>query len=188
MSSIRARKLKETSNIIKLVKELNKRMESFEEAVQELKILKESISDMNDQITEQEANNNEILRKLREDLKENKIKALTDAVNSMGKVIISSEDLEEYKQETQKWKNEYTRIKTSLQKEIDDEVNYEMENRLKIKELEFESKTAKLTSSCENYKNEITNLKETISRMSHELDSQKKLTADVARVRTETKV
>lgn len=187
MSSVRARKLKETNQVVKLVKDLNKRMESFEDSVQELKILKDSITEMNDQIAEQEASNTETLRKLKEDLKENKLRALTEAVNGMGKMIISPEDLAEHKAEAQRWKDECARVKSSVQKEIKEAVDDQMSRRLKIQELEFENKTAKLTASCENYKAEIVNLKETIARMSQELDSQKKLTADVARVRTDTK-
>jgi len=187
MSTARARKLKENNQLVKLVKDLNKRMESFEDAVQELKLLKDSVTDINDQISEQEATNSETLRQLREDLRENKLKALTEAVQEMGKVIISTEDLAEHKSEAQKWKEECVRIKASVQKEIKESVEDQMSRRLKIQELEFENKTAKLSATCENYKAEIVNLKETIARMSQELDSQKKLTADVARVRSEPK-
>jgi predicted RND superfamily exporter protein len=186
MSTLRARKLKETNQVIKLVKDLNKRMETFEDAVQELKILKDSIAEMNDQIAEQEASNVETMRKLREDLKENKLKALTETVAGIGKVIISPEDLAEHKGEAQRWKDECARVKASVQKEIKEAVDDQMARRLKIQELEFENKTAKLSASCESYKAEIVNLKDTIARMSQELDSQKKLTADVARVRTGT--
>lgn len=187
MSTSRVKKLKETNQVIKLVKDLNKRMETFEDAVQELKILKDSLTEMSDQIAEQEANNVETMRRLREDLKENKLKALTDAVSGLGKVIISPEDLAEHKSEAQRWKDECARVKASVQKEIKEAVEDQMDRRLKIQELEFENKTAKLSASCENYKAEIGNLKDTITRMSAELDSQKKLTADVARVRTDTK-
>jgi hypothetical protein len=187
MSSVRARKMKETNQVVKLVKDLVKRMESFEDSVQELKILKDSITDLNDQITEQEATSVETLRKLREDLKENKLRVLTDTVSSIGKIIISPEDLAEHKNEAQRWKDECARVKASVQKEIKEAVDDQMARRLKIQELEFENKTAKLSASCENYKAEIVNLKDTIVRMSQELDSQKKLTADVARVRPETK-
>jgi DNA repair exonuclease SbcCD ATPase subunit len=181
MSTARARKLKEQNQVLKLVKDLNKRMESFEDTVQELKILKDSISDMNDQISEQETSNVETLRKLREDLKENKLKALHENVLSLGKVIVSKEDLEDYKGEVQKWKEESARIKASVQTEINEKVSEQLEKQMKILELQNENKTSKLTSACEAYKSEVANLKETIARMSAELESQKRLTADVAK-------
>jgi predicted TIM-barrel fold metal-dependent hydrolase len=181
MSTARARKLKEQNQVLKLVKDLNKRMESFEDTVQELKILKDSITDMNDQLTEQEASNVETLRKLREDLKENKLRALNEAVQTMGKVIVSEEDLEDYKQEVQKWKEEASRVKASVQTEIKEKVSEQLEKQMKILELQNENRTSKLTSACDSYKTEVANLKETIARMSAELDSQKRLTADVAK-------
>lgn len=187
MSTARARKIKETNQVARLVKDLDKRMESFEESVAELKILKESITELSDQVTEQEARNTAILRQLNENLKENKTKALTEAAESVGKVLITSEQLEEYKQEVQKWKNECSVIKASTQKEIKEKVDEQLERQLKILELQYENKSAKLSASCENSKTEVLNLKDTINRMAQELDSQKKLTADVARVRTETK-
>lgn len=179
----RVKKAKETNQMAKLVKDLNKRMESFEDAVMELKTLKDSISDLNDQIVEQENVNSETLRRLKEDLKENKTRILTEAVTAMGKVILSNEDLQEYKTEIQKWKDECTRVKASVQKEIKESIDEQMARQLKILELQYENKSSKLSASCESYKTEIVNLKETINRMSEELDSQKKLTADIARVR-----
>jgi hypothetical protein len=182
MSTSRARKLKETSQVAKLVKDLNKRMESFEESVQDLKILKDSLAEMNDQIAEQEIANNETMRKLNEDFKENKLRAITEAVKSIGKIIISPEDLEDHKNNVQKWKDECTRVKASVQDEIKRNVDEQLTRQMKILELQNENKTSRLSASCESYKTEIANLKETIARMSLELDSQKKLTADVARV------
>lgn len=176
--SSRTRKLAETNQIAKLVKELNKRMESFEDSVQELKLMKDSIAGMNDELAEQEAN-------LQNNLKENKLKTLTEIAHQLGRSVVTSEELQEYKNEAQKWKDECAKVRASVQKEIKENVDEQLERKLKILQLENENKSAKLTATCESYKSEIGNLKDTITRMSQELDSQKKLTADVARVRSE---
>lgn len=180
-----SRKTKDKNSLIKLVKDLNKRMESFEDSVLELKSMKDSVVELNEQVENQESENLEILKKLKDELRENKLKTLNETAHSMGKVIISQEDLQEYQKEVLRWKEECNRIKSSVQKEIKEEVDRQLERQLKILELQYENKTARLTAACESYQNEVANLKETITRMSSELDSQKKLTADVARVRTE---
>lgn len=185
MSSIRSRKVKESAQLVKLVKDLNKRMESFEDSVNELKSMKDSITELNEQVALQESQNEETLKRLRDDLRENKLKAISEVTQSMGKVVISQEDLQEYQKEISRWKEECNKIKASVQKEIKEAVDDQLSRQLKILELQNENKTSKLVATCESYKNEISNLKETIGRMTSELDSQKKLTADVARVRSE---
>jgi len=179
--STRVKKMKETNQIVKLVKDLNKRMESFEDSVQELKLLKDSITTMNDQIDEQETTNVETLRKLKEELKESKLRVLNETVEAMGRVIVSVDDLGEYKQEVLRWKDECSKVKAAAQAEIKEKLQEQLDRQFKIMELQNENKTSKLSATCESYKTEVTNLKEMIARMSQELDSQKKLTADVAR-------
>lgn len=183
MSSARARTLREKNQVAKLVKDLNKRMETFEDAVEELKILKESVCEMNDQLAEQEATNVEAMRKLKEDLRDNKLRALNEAVEAMGKVLISKDELEEYKNEADRWKDECSKVKEEARKELDSRVEEQLQRSLKIIELQNENKLASLKANNESYQSEINNLKDTIKRMSSELDSQKKLTADVAGAR-----
>lgn len=90
MSSNRARKLREQNVVVKLVKDLNKRMGDFETAVDELKILKNSITDMADEVTRQEEENTSKIIALRSELKNNRVKVLNESAESMGKVLISS--------------------------------------------------------------------------------------------------
>lgn len=157
-------------------------MDNFEEAVEELKILKESVTEMNDQIVEQEETNVETLRNLKANLKENKTRVLNDTVEEMGKVIISLDELEEYKAEAMRWKAECGIVKTRVKDDVSEQVNEQVDRQLKILQLQNECKTAEMSASNESLKKEVVNLKEAIERMSNELDSQKKLTADVARV------
>lgn len=178
--SSRAKTLREKNQVVKLVKDLNKRMESFEEAVEELKIMKDTICDMNDQLAEQELSNVEQLRQLREDLRDNKLKALNEAVEDMGKIIIAKDDLTEIKNEATRWKNECTRLKNEFNAQLGERVKEQLDRSMKILELENENKTAHIRAVNDAHLTEIANLKETIERMSKELDSQKQLTADIA--------
>jgi predicted nucleic acid-binding Zn-ribbon protein len=180
--SARQRALKEKSVVAKLVKDLNKRMNDFEVAVDELKILKESLNDMHDEITAQEAENANTLARLKSELKENRTRVLNEAASSCGKVIMSADELEELRREVEKWKNECSNVRAAVQEEVEEKVEEATAHQLKILSLQHECKTAELSAANTNYEKEIENLKEAIARMTGELDSQKKLTADVARV------
>jgi hypothetical protein len=91
--SARARSIREKNIVTKLVKDLNKRMGDFETAVDELKILKESITEMHDEVTAMEEDNTRSIGRLRSELKDNKTKILNDAAESLNKVIISLDEL-----------------------------------------------------------------------------------------------
>lgn len=178
--SSRARTLREKNQVVKLVKDLIKRMDSFEDSVGELKILSETITDMNDQLASQEADNVEKMRQLKDALRDNKLKALNETVEGMGRVIISQDELEEFKNEAARWKEECTRVKEECRSDVKTQVDEQLERNLKILELQHENKLASFKATNEALNAEVNNLKETIKRMSQELESQKKLTADVA--------
>jgi predicted nuclease of predicted toxin-antitoxin system len=178
--SARARSLREKNVVIKLVKDLNKRMGDFESAVDELKILKESITEMHDEVTIMEDSNIASIGKLRADLKDNKTKILNDAAESVGKVIISSDELNELRDEVNKLKSNHKTSKLDLDNVITEKVEGLIQHRLALQELEHKATTASLQSSVENYKKEIENMNKSFDRMSGELDSQKKLTSSLA--------
>lgn len=178
--SARARALKEKSVVSKLVQDLGKKMESFEAAVEDLKILKESLNDMHEEIASQEEKNKAMLGKLAAELKENKIKILNEAANDAGKVLMSKEDLEELESEAKKWKEECSRVREKAKEEVKQKVEAAVKHQIDVLTLKHECKTAELAAANNNYEKEITNLKEAMNRMGAELESQKKLTAEIA--------
>jgi len=179
MSSKR-KALKEKNVVIKLVKELDKRMTDFENTVEDLKILKDTITEMHEEVVNQEITNASILSRLKTDLKENKTRVLKDEVESSGKVIISVDDLDELKDEVEKFKNMYKEIKNSVSGVVEEKVEELLQHRLQLQALEHKGETGKLYSQVENYKKEILNLNKTFERMAAELESQKKLTSNLA--------
>jgi len=178
--SARARSLREKNVVTKLVKDLNKRMGDFEAAVDELKILKESITEMHDEVTAMEAENAIRMNRLRTELKENKTKILNEAADSVGKVIISKDELDELRSEVAKLKTNHKEARAGVDNVVEEKVESLIEHRLKLQELEHKAETAALQSSVNNYQKEIENLNKTFERMSSDLDSQKKLTANLA--------
>lgn len=178
--SARARALREKNVVTKLVKDLNKRMGDFESAVDELKILKESIGEMHDEVTAMETENAQSLGRLRSELKDNKTKILNDAANSIGKVIISHDELAELRSEVEKLKESHKMAKSSVDDVVVEKVEGLIQHRLKLQELEHKAETSSLQSAVENYKKEIENLNKSFDRMVAELESQKKLTSNLA--------
>lgn len=182
MSSLKARKLKDQSVVTALLKEITRRMEDFESSVSELKILKESAVELNDQILEQESQNVGILQRLRSELKENKLKALNDAASDLNKVLISTEELDELKGLVAKMRTDTSLCKSSMIESIDKAVAEQVQHQLRVQELQHNCEKAQLSAANTNYIKQVENLNDTIQRMSLELESQKKLTADVCRV------
>ena len=182
MASLKARKLKDQSVVTALLKEITRRMEDFENSVSELKILKESAVELNDQILEQESQNVGILQRLRSELKENKLKALNDAAQDLNKVLISTEELDELKGLVAKMRSDTTQSKSSMTETIDKAVAEQVQHQLRVQELQHNCEKAQLSAANTNYIKQVENLNDTIQRMSLELESQKKLTADVCRV------
>lgn len=178
--SSKTRALREKNVVAKLVKDLNKRMETFESAVDELRILKESINDMHDEVAAQESENKHRLIQLKAELKDNRTKVLHDAAAEAGKILMSVEDVNELKSEVQKWKDECERIRLSNAEEVKEKVASAVQHQIEVMTLQHECKTAELTAAKTSLNQEINNLKEAMKRMGDELESQKKLTADIA--------
>lgn len=182
MASLKARKLKDQSVVTALLKEITRRMEDFENSVSELKILKESAVELNDQILEQESQNVGILQRLRSELKENKLKALNDAAQELNKVLISTEELDELKGLVAKMRADTSSSKSLMNESIEKAVAEQVQHQLRVQELQHNCEKAQLSAANTNYIKQVENLNDTIQRMSLELESQKKLTADVCRV------
>jgi len=168
--------------VARILKDLNNKMSSFEESVDELKILKESVLELNEQVSRQELDNTNALVKLKADLKDNKTKILAESASDVGKIIISKEELQELKDVAEKYKTQFNLYKQSYDKDVLEKVEENVAIKLKIQKIEFDCQTAQLLASNENYKKEVENLNVSLKRMSDELQSQKQLTADVARV------
>jgi len=175
----RARKV-EKNELNKLVKEINRRMGDFEDSVQKLTDLKDTLDEVDENLAQQAAINKHKLDQLNKDFQENKIKAVNQAVSDLGKVLITEEELAELRAELEK-------VKESGKQEVADAISSskallaeKLEQSIQVKQLKHECETAQIRAEVETYKKEVENLNATLQRMSDELTSQKQLTADVA--------
>jgi multidrug resistance efflux pump len=176
--STRARKA-EKSELQKYVKSIDNRMTDFETAVEDLKALKESIPDMDDAIVEKIASNNRKLEELSKSFADNKIRMVNEAVADLNKVVITKEELASLRDAVDTVREECA--DTIATQVSDHKVHIEelRDQALKVQSLEFDCKTAQLNAQVATYRSEVSNLKETLTRMSNELESQKLLTAQV---------
>ncbi len=180
--SSRTKKLRDQNVVVSIIRDLNRQMSDFENSVEELKILKESILEMNDELTKQETENAIIISKMKADLKDNKIKMLNETAEDLGKKLVSHEEWEELESQVEKLKRDLQRARESVDLNVAKQVEDQVQTQLKVQELKHQCENAQLVAKNENYESQIQSLNEYIQRMSSELDSQKKLTADVARV------
>ena len=171
---------KQKLSVEKLLKTVIKKMEDFETAVEDLKLFKEEVIELNDVVISKEAENTAILKQLQIKLKENKLKILNEEASIAGKVIISREQLDELKQELAKAKGSRVEMRNAVDDTVEEKVEELLRHKLKIQEVEHKASVSTLNASLENRDREIEMLKESFARMGDELSSQKKLTAQVA--------
>lgn len=176
----KANRMRAKSEIVKLVTNLDKRMTSFEEAVEEIKIFKDSLVDLEEEVANKAAENNARLAKLRQDLEDNKIRTLNEAAADIGKVIIAQDELDELHEQVEKMKAQHKEALALARAEIDEQVKVQVEQKMRVLKLEHECKTAELVAANKNYEREIANMEKSFKRMQEELNSQKELTANIA--------
>lgn len=170
----------EKNELIKIVKDISRRMDDFSDSVQQLKDLKDSLGEVDEELSERERINIIKLEQLNKELQENKIRAVSKAVEELGKVLINSEELTELKNNLIKLKTETTVEFEEYKNMIVSEYDHKLKQAVQVQQLEHDCQTATLKAQTAMFKSECDNLRSTIQRMSDELASQKQLTAEVA--------
>ncbi len=178
----RMQKAKIQSDLHKLVKDINKKMDGFEDAVRDLKLNLDDVEERNAQAMEAETRGHEEIRKMEADFRENKLRTLTQVAGELNKVIITSEELAELRQSVQQYKTQLETERKVQQANIDQAVAAQVKQQVDIKRLENDCAVAQLRAEKDAATGECESLRLTIDRMSNELDSQKRLTADIAGV------
>lgn len=179
--SSKSRKV-EKNELLKLLKNVNQKMDDFSDSVQLLKDLKDSLEEVDEELAERERTNKYKLEQLNKDFVDNKIRAVNQAANELNKVLISKEELQELKDGLQKMKNDSTLQIEEYKKQISQAFEAKLEQALNVQKLTQDCETANLRAEVQVHQNECANLKETLKRMSDELDSQKELTSSIANV------
>lgn len=169
------------SELTLLLKSIDRRMQDFEEAVQNLKEMKSDIGNMEIDIESKRKSNEEAIRELERDFESNLLRTIQTKAQELGKIILSTEEFDDIKNENitlrSKHNNYVKDIENSVSKRISEQVN----NAKHILQLEHERENAKLVSEIESYKKSIASMENLMNRMSQELESQKNLTAEIAK-------
>lgn len=170
----------EKNELIKSVKNISQKMTDFTDSVQQLQDLKDSLDEVDDQLAEKESSNRAIMERLNRELQDNKIRTVTQAAGELGKVLITKEELNELKNELEKLKKDNQSKFDEFTVSTEKTFNEKLKQSLDIQKLQHECNISNLTAEVEIHKKECENLKETLKRMSDELNSQKQLTSDIA--------
>jgi hypothetical protein len=168
------------NELTKVLLNVNRRMEDFEDSVQQLKDMNETLVELDEQIAERERTNGFKLTEIDKKFQDNKVRAVNQYAHELGKTLISSEELSDLK-------NELKRVKTTGQEEYDAQLliqqsvlDEKLLQSLSIQKLEHECQSAQLRAEVDRFQKEVENMNGTLNRMSDELTSQKKLTGEVA--------
>ena len=176
----RANRMRDNNQVAKLVKDLCKRMDDFQTSVEELKIMKDTIADMNDEVYVKEQETKARLRQLSEELQDNTVKALNDGASKLGKLIISKDEWNELNGLVTKLKGKNDKLREEYESEVEGKVQERVTQQMEIVKLEHQRDLASLKASNDNYLREIDNMRSNFDRLSGELESQKRLTAEIA--------
>jgi hypothetical protein len=175
----RTRKVQK-NELTKLLTVINRRMEDFEGSVAELKNLKDTLDEVDDQLADQTRVNTYKMEQLKKELEENRIRTINNAVSEMGKIIISNEELDALKEELEKVRQDgNTQVSASIFS-AKEQFEEKLKQALNVQQLQHDCKTAQLSANVDFFKKEVENLNMALNRMSEELSSQKQLTAEVA--------
>lgn len=164
-----------------LLKSIDRRMQDFEQSVEDLKSLKNDLVEMESKIEIKKKDNEEALKELARELELNTLKAIQTKALELGKVIMSTEELQELKNENASLKSKYNSYVKDVESNTTKKITDKIENAKKIFQLENERENARLVSEIESYKKNLASMESLMNRMSQELDSQKKLTAEIAK-------
>jgi chromosome segregation ATPase len=170
----------EKNEVIKVSKEILKRMEDFQDSVQKLSDLQGGIEELDEKLADQERINKYKLDGLNSEFKENKIKAVNNAAAELDKVLVTKEELAELKNDLAKLKAEGAVASANQSKKLEDSYKEKLGQELNIQKLKHECEIASLKAEVETHKKECENIKANLARMSEELNSQKELTANIA--------
>ena len=169
------------SELTLLLKSIDRRMQDFEEAVQDLKEMKGAIGNMEIDIESKKKSNEDAVRELERDFETNLLRTIQTKAQELNKIIMSTEEWDDIKNENislrAKYNNYVKDVENSVNKRIAEQVN----NAKHILQLEHERENAKLVSEIESYKKSIASMESLMNRMSQELESQKNLTAEIAK-------
>ena len=171
---------KQDPELSKTLRTIQRGMEDFESSIAELKELTARAEATNDALVQREAAHNAEMANLKRKFEDDKIATLKEFAKQAGKELISKSELDEIR-------SELAKIKENSAEQIEEQVAQlkqqyaeTLATELKIRKFEAEKNNACLVSEVEQHKKEVINLKETLARMATELESQKKLTSEIA--------
>lgn len=173
-------KTSSTKDIQKAISTLNRSLISTETAIDNLKSFKDEIEVWTEKLSElqEEASRKKI--EFDQDIIDHQLKVIRETIQAQNKVIIDKEDLDELERQVNLSRNERQNAISEARVQFEEDFKAKLSNEMKLKGLEYDNEKARFTAQVETKEAEIVALRETITGMRQELESQKKLTGSIA--------
>eukprot|EP01060_Flectonema_neradi_P031912 TRINITY_DN496_c0_g1_i1.p1 TRINITY_DN496_c0_g1~~TRINITY_DN496_c0_g1_i1.p1 ORF type:complete len:192 (+),score=65.01 TRINITY_DN496_c0_g1_i1:57-632(+) len=163
--------------VVEVVSDISKKIDDFMVAVAQLKDLEEKPDRIRDEVANAEREKHARMAEFDRKMIEHEMMTIQNVLQKQNKVAIDIDELKELQALQVREDAESRQIKrTKFESDVDEKVKTE----LKLKEFQYAKKFAEATAKETSFKTEKEMLYLTISGLKEEIESQKKLTSDLA--------
>jgi chromosome segregation ATPase len=171
----------QTKELTKAIATLSRNLASAETAIDNLKSYKDEIEDWNQTLVNLESEYTTKREEFERNLQEHKMKTVRETLETQDKIVLDKDDYNELVNEVNRNKQHHKSAVSDVSKSIEEKYKRQLENELKLRDLSHEAAISKLEAQIESHKAEIETWKTSLEGTRKELDSQKELTAQIAK-------
>eukprot|EP01059_Diplonema_ambulator_P035504 TRINITY_DN8370_c0_g2_i1.p1 TRINITY_DN8370_c0_g2~~TRINITY_DN8370_c0_g2_i1.p1 ORF type:complete len:180 (+),score=92.42 TRINITY_DN8370_c0_g2_i1:121-660(+) len=165
------------AEVVEVVADISKKIDDFISAVAVLKDLEEKPDRIRDEVTNAEREKHARQAEFDRKMEEHELMTIQNVLQKQNKVSI---DIEEYKELQALQVREDADTRAAKKQKFDDEVSVKVKTELELKELQYAKKFAEATAKEASFATEKNMLYMTIESLRAEIESQKKLTSELA--------
>eukprot|EP01059_Diplonema_ambulator_P014018 TRINITY_DN2480_c4_g1_i1.p1 TRINITY_DN2480_c4_g1~~TRINITY_DN2480_c4_g1_i1.p1 ORF type:complete len:229 (+),score=72.76 TRINITY_DN2480_c4_g1_i1:49-735(+) len=157
--------------------EIAKKVEAFHEAVKWLPGMKQRMDELSDKIYSAEKEKQDLLGRIEKEIANYELEVITKALLKQNKMPKDQIELQQLRQQEQNVAGE----EEAKRRKLDEEVREKVAAQARFKDVEFEQKYSEYAAREQAFLSEKRTLLETIASLRSEIESQKKLSSDIAK-------
>eukprot|EP01059_Diplonema_ambulator_P017247 TRINITY_DN29226_c0_g1_i1.p1 TRINITY_DN29226_c0_g1~~TRINITY_DN29226_c0_g1_i1.p1 ORF type:complete len:199 (+),score=91.64 TRINITY_DN29226_c0_g1_i1:48-599(+) len=165
------------AEVMDVVNDISKKLDEFVHAVAILDDLDEKPLRIRDEVTKAELEKHARMQEFDKKLKEHKLITVQNVLQQQGKVAI---DIDEYKELQGLHVRDAAAIRAEKKRKFDEMVAEKVSVEMELKKLQYAKKFAEATAREAAFQTEKNMLYMTIESLKNEIESQKKLTSELA--------
>lgn len=171
----------EKNEIVKAVKDVSRKMDDFIEAVQCLRDIQDHVAELNDEIAKLEERKEAAASSFDDYIAKHKLERITEAALGLDHVVLEKGEYDRLVSNHNKAEKGSESAIAKAVADVTAAMQKKLEHELQVQRLENECTITSLKAQAEVKEKECASLRNVIERMDTELQSQKKLTASIAR-------